>query len=40
VTGMIEPFLFSEIELESVDNGSIKVQKGPFVRITKKGRIA
>jgi Holliday junction DNA helicase RuvB len=40
VTGMIEPFLFSEIELESVDNGSLKVQKGPFVRITKKGRIA
>lgn len=40
VTGMIEPFLFSEIELESVDNGSVKVQKGPFVRITKKGRIA
>jgi Holliday junction DNA helicase RuvB len=40
VTGMIEPFLFSEIELESVDNGNLKVQKGPFVRITKKGRIA
>jgi Holliday junction resolvasome RuvABC ATP-dependent DNA helicase subunit len=40
VTGMIEPFLFSEIELQFGDAGSIRVQKSPFVRITKKGRIA
>lgn len=40
VTGMIEPFLFSEIELQYEDSGSIKVQKSPFARITRKGRIA
>jgi Holliday junction DNA helicase RuvB len=39
VTGMIEPFLFSEIELQFGDAGNIKVQKSPFVRITSKGRI-
>jgi Holliday junction DNA helicase RuvB len=41
VTGMIEPFLFSEIELSFKDSDqNITVQKSPFVRITKKGRIA
>jgi Holliday junction DNA helicase RuvB len=40
VTGMIEPFLFSEIELQFGDSGNIRVQKSPFVRITKKGRVA
>lgn len=40
VTGMIEPFLFSEIDFLYTDRGTEKGQKGPFVRITKKGRIA
>lgn len=40
VTGMIEPFLFSDIELQFGDAGNLKVQKSPFVRITSKGRIA
>lgn len=40
VKSMIEPFLFSEIELQYEDNGTIKVQKSPFARITKKGRVA
>ncbi len=40
VTGMIEPFLFSEIELQYTESGVVKGQTGPFVRITKKGRLA
>jgi Holliday junction DNA helicase RuvB len=40
VTGMIEPFLFSEIDFLYKESGKEKGQKGPFVRITKKGRIA
>ena len=40
VTGMIEPFLFSEIELQFGDAGNLRVQKSPFVRITSKGRVA
>ena len=40
VTGMIEPFLFSDIELQFGDAGNLRVQKSPFVRITSKGRIA
>lgn len=40
VTGMIEPFLFSEIELQYTESGAVKGQTGPFVRITKKGRLA
>lgn len=40
VTGMIEPFLFSEIELQFGEAGSLIVQKSPFVRITSKGRVA
>lgn len=37
---MIEPFLFSEIELEyKVNNGTTKFV-GPFSRVTKKGRVA
>jgi Holliday junction DNA helicase RuvB len=40
ITGMIEPFLFSEIEIEVADDGKVKIQKSPFVRITRKGRVA
>jgi Holliday junction DNA helicase RuvB len=40
VTGMIEPFLFSDIELQFGDAGNIRVQNSPFVRITSKGRLA
>ena len=41
VTGMIEPFLFSEIELKYEDSEkNVTIQKSPFVRITKKGRVA
>jgi Holliday junction DNA helicase RuvB len=40
ITGMIEPFLFSEIDFKYKEVGVEKGQKGPFVRITKKGRIA
>ena len=40
VTGMIEPFLFSEIEMQYSDDGKIEVKKSPFARITKKGRVA
>ena len=41
VTGMIEPFLLSEIDLMFWDNKEEKnkVTKSPFVRITKRGRI-
>jgi Holliday junction DNA helicase RuvB len=41
VTGMIEPYLLSEIELAFWDNDQKinKVEKSPFVRITKRGRI-
>lgn len=41
VTQMIEPFLFSDIELEYRDNmGNAKVQIGPFAKLTRSGRIA
>lgn len=41
ITGMIEPYLLSEIELAFWDNDQKinKVEKSPFVRITKRGRI-
>lgn len=41
ITGMIEPYLLSEIELAYWDNENKtnKVEKSPFVRITKRGRI-
>ena len=41
ITGMIEPYLLSEIELVfwDNDNKTNKVEKSPFVRITKRGRI-
>lgn len=38
VRSMIEPFLFTDIELRYMENGSLKTEIGPFVRITKKGR--
>jgi len=37
---MIEPFLFSEIELEYNTNTGVNKLVGPFSRITKKGRVA
>jgi hypothetical protein len=37
---MIEPFLFSEISLEFEDKGERIIQKSPFIRITRKGRVA
>lgn len=37
---MIEPFLFSDIELGYKTKEGYIVQKGPFSRITKKGRVA
>ena len=40
VTSMIEPFLFSEISLEFEDKGEKIIQKSPFIRITRKGRVA
>ena len=40
VIGMIEPFLLSDIELEYKDGDRINSQKGPFIRITQKGRVA
>ncbi len=41
VISMIEPFLFSEIELQYYDHKNVLViQKSPFVRITKRGRVA
>lgn len=40
VTAMIEPFLFSDIELKYEDSEKkMTVQKSPFVRITRKGRV-
>lgn len=36
ITGMIEPFLFSDIEFQVGDT----LKKSPFVRITKLGRVA
>lgn len=39
VTSMIEPFLFSEIELQYMENGELVKEIGPFVRITGKGRL-
>jgi Holliday junction resolvasome RuvABC ATP-dependent DNA helicase subunit len=40
VTSMIEPFLFSEISLEFEDKGEKIIHKSPFIRITRKGRVA
>lgn len=43
ITNMIEPFLLSEIELKYNDpanHENIKVSISPFIRITKRGRIA
>jgi Holliday junction DNA helicase RuvB len=41
VITMVEPFLLSEIELKFHDpNGKLVMQKSPFVRITKGGRVA
>jgi Holliday junction resolvasome RuvABC ATP-dependent DNA helicase subunit len=40
ILGMIEPFLLSDIELELKEQGNLVRKTGPFVRITKKGRIA
>lgn len=40
ITGMIEPFLLSDIEIEYNDAGKVQTQKSPFVRITKSGRVA
>lgn len=37
---MVEPFLFSEIELGYKSKDGYVVKKGPFSRITKKGRVA
>ena len=37
---MIEPFLLSDIELEHKEQGNVVRKSGPFVRITKKGRVA
>ena len=41
VISMVEPFLLSEIELKFHEpNGKLVMQKSPFVRITKGGRVA
>jgi Holliday junction DNA helicase RuvB len=41
VITMVEPFLLSEIELKFQEpNGKLVMQKSPFVRITKGGRVA
>lgn len=40
VVGMIEPFLLSDIYLEFKDGDRVRSQKGPFIRITSKGRVA
>jgi Holliday junction resolvasome RuvABC ATP-dependent DNA helicase subunit len=40
ILGMIEPFLLSDIELEHKEQGNVVRKSGPFVRITKKGRVA
>ena len=41
VITMVEPFLLSEIELKFHEpNGKLVMQKSPFVRITKGGRVA
>ena len=40
ILGMIEPFLLSDIELELKEQGNVVRKSGPFVRITKKGRVA
>ena len=36
VTGMIEPFLLSDIEFKMGD----EIKKSPFIRITREGRVA
>ena len=39
VISTIEPFLLSDIELEYKDGDRTRIQKGPFIRITSKGRM-